>query len=312
MKSSSSSNSSNEMHQVSFLSRGVDGATNALSICKYKVVSPAFIPQVPIPLHTKSGCFDMGSVPNTKKVIVGEPLLLYNTQSYKRPSLYGNNDGKAYWISSVYQVLAQILDTEVPVPKDHNFQDNELSIVIYNHHSNTFLVRTLGVLTIVRDPEAMFFGVDEENNKGLNIQIPTKFQISSLAAHKRCCISQDFDPEDNTMLALTMPMLNRFSDIEKKGSQITLQTEVYQGKELKQIKYDNLLSIDEKKRKEVRQKIVKMMKDKNVLMDNHLENCYHNLNNKSGKLPLRHLKYRKMKPKKDEPKKNENKKNGRG
>ena len=37
MKSSSSSNSSNEMHQVSFLSRGVDGATNALSICKYKV-----------------------------------------------------------------------------------------------------------------------------------------------------------------------------------------------------------------------------------------------------------------------------------
>ena len=222
------------------------------------------------------------------------------------------NDGKAYWISSVYQVLAQILDTEVPVPKDHNFQDNELSIVIYNHHSNTFLVRTLGVLTIVGDPEAMFFGVDEENNKGLNIQIPTKFQISSLAAHKRCYISQDFDPEDNTMLVLTMPMLNRFSDIEKKGSQITLQTEVYQGKELKQIKYDNLLSIDEKKRKEVRQKIVKMMKDKNVLMDNHLENCYHNLNNKSGKLPLRHLKYRKMKPKKDEPKKNENKKNGKG
>ena len=253
-----------------------------------------------------------GVLPKTKKVNVGEQLLLYNIQSYKRPSLYGNNDGKAYWISSVYQVLAQILDTEVPVPKDHNFQDNELSIVIYNHHSNTFLVRTLGVLIIVRDPEAMFFGVDEENNKGLNIQIPTKFQISSLAAHKRCCISQDFDPEDNTMLALTMPMLNRFSDIEKKGSQITLQTEVYQGKELKQIKYDNLLSIDEKKRKEVRQKIVKMMKDKNVLMDNHLENYYHNLNNKSGKLPLRHLKYRKMKPKKDEPKKNENKKNGKG
>ena len=253
-----------------------------------------------------------GVLPKTKKVNVGEQLLLYNIQSYKRPSLYGNNDGKAYWISSVYQVLAQILDTEVPVPKDHNFQDNELSIVIYNHHSNTFLVRTLGVLIIVRDPEAMFFGVDEENNKGLNIQIPTKFQISSLAAHKRCCISQDFDPEDNTILALTMPMLNRFSDIEKKGSQITLQTEVYQGKELKQIKYDNLLSIDEKKRKEVRQKIVKMMKDKNVLMDNHLENCYHNLNNKSGKLPLRHLKYRKMKPKKDEPKKNENKKNGKG
>ena len=117
-----------------------------------------------------------GVLPKTKKVNVGELLLLYNIQSYKRPSLYGNNDGKACWIRSVYQVLAQILDTEVPIPKDHNFQDNELSIVSYNHHSNT-LVRTLGVLTIVGDPEAMFFGVDEENNNGLNIQIPTKFQI---------------------------------------------------------------------------------------------------------------------------------------
>ena len=72
------------------------------------------------------------------------------------------------------------------------------------------------------------------------------------------------------------------------------------------------MSIDEKKRKEVRQKIVKMMKDKNVLMDNHLENCYQNLNPKSVKLPLRYIKYPKMKPKKDEPKKNENKKNGKG
>ena len=115
-------------------------------------------------------------------------------------------------------------------------------------------MRTLGLLTIVGDPEAMFFGVDEENNKGLNIQIPTKFQISSLTAHKRCYISQDFDPEDKTMLVLTMPMLNGFSDIEKKGSQITLQSEVYQAKELKQIKYDNLLSINEEKRKEVWQK----------------------------------------------------------
>ena len=179
MKSSSSS--SNEIQQVSFLSKNSDGAINALTICKYRLVSHTFVPQIPVPLRTKTGCFDISSVSKTKKPMLGEQLLLYNVQLYKKnPSLYGNRDGKSYWISSIYQVLAQILDTEVLISNDY---DLELPILSYNHHTNS-LVRKIGVLTVLGDPEYSFFGVDEDNNKGTGLQIASKFQISSLPAHK--------------------------------------------------------------------------------------------------------------------------------
>ena len=62
------------------------------------------------------------------------------------------------------------------------------------------------------------------------------------------------------MLILTMPTLNHFSDNEKRASQVTLQSEVYQSEELSQIKYEKLLHVDDEKRNEVREKIALFMK----------------------------------------------------
>ena len=209
------------------ISKSPDGAIDYFEMSKFKIADASFIPTVSVPMHEKEGCFDHSSFPKTVKAHMGERMMIYSCQTWKKPSMVATKDGRCFYYHTAYQVLGQIYDTGVQYdPKHHKLDEDDLVIRSYNTETHS-LQNNIGTINVLGDDKSRFFGIDQKHGKN-SVYIPSGFKISTFPSQRTAYVLRQFDPADNILVLFTLPTIDGFSDAEKRVNQVVVRAEYCQ------------------------------------------------------------------------------------